>query len=188
MLLHERLRQLRKERSQTTHTTQKDVAKFLGTSDTLVNFIESGTRVPTYTHLKKLIEFYGVERRLELEIKKTWFQIRLVDDLFECQQDLAELVSSEMSQIEIDEYVSEKRGEDGSHNIYKSEGLAKMINFLKQMDPERRDQDISAFVSLARLPLQKSVIINKIICNLVSEPDEELLDRIYTVVQTFSKK
>ena len=188
MLLHERLRELRKERSQTKHTTQKDISKFLGSSESLVNFIEKGTRVPTYTHLKKLIEFYGVERRLELELKKSWFQVRLVDDLFDCQQDIAELVSSEMSQIEIDEYVRDKRGEDGSHNIYKSEGLSKMINFLKQMDPERRDQDISTFVSLARLPLQKSVLISKINCNLVSEPDEELLERIYTVVQTLLKK
>tara|TARA_R110002012_G_scaffold309907_1_gene517258 strand:+ start:2932 stop:3498 length:567 start_codon:yes stop_codon:yes gene_type:complete len=188
MLLHERLRQLRDERSQTTHTTQKDIATLFGISSSLITHMESGARVPTFSQLKKLIEFYDVNKKIELELKKAWFIARLPEDVFECHQDISNLVSSEMSQIEIDDYVSEKRGEDGSHNIYKSEGLSKMINFLKQMEPERRDQDISAFVSLARLPLQKSVIINKIICNLVSEPDEELLDRIYTVVQTFSKK
>lgn len=182
MLLHERLKDLRLNQFK-VHKTQKEISGLFGIVPNLYSLMESGKRLPTYKQLETLIKYYDVEKNLELEMRKAWFLIRLPEDVYDCHQSINAIVQSEMSQIEIDDYVDSKRGGGKDKEIYQSSALNKIVGYLKNLDEDRREQDLDTFVKLLRLPMKESVLIKKI-CNLMIDSNEELLDKIYTVVNT----
>ena len=180
MLLHERLKDLRIN-TFSNPKTQQDICDLFKIARSLYSLIESGKRFPTYKQLETAIRYYDVDKKTELEMRKQWFLLRLPDDVYECHQSINELVQSQMTQIEIKNYVEDKKID--KQQILNEPVFTKLISYLQNLDEERRAQDLETFTQLLKLPMKESVGFKKI-CNLAIKQNEDILDKIYTIVKT----
>ena len=184
MILNEKLKELRMKKG----VTQKEVASLLNVSTTQITNMETGDRTPKYESLKQLIKYYEVPKKEELEILKVFLNKRLPDDLFDCQQDIQQIVKEEMTQVELDDFVADHRDKDNEFEIYKNDGLTSMISFLREMDPERRKKSVEMFVGTAKLPLNNFVFLTEIFDTLIEEVDEDVFKKSFGIISMLRTK